>query len=71
MKNIKMSNKVYDILVLFAQVILPGLGTLYAALAAAWGLPYTEPILATVVALDTFLGSVLKYFNVQYKKNQE
>lgn len=69
--NIKMSNKVYDTLVWFAQVILPGLGTLYAALAAAWGLPYAEPILATIVALDTFLGGVLKYSNAQYKKTNE
>lgn len=67
----KMSNKTYDILVWIAQVILPGLGTLYAALAAAWGLPYSEPILATIVAVDTFLGGILKYSNSQYNKTIE
>ena len=69
--NIKMSNKTYDILVWIAQVVLPGLGTLYVALSGIWGLPYGEQILGTIVALDTFLGGILKYSNSQYKKISE
>ena len=66
--NINMSDKTYDILVLVAQVILPGLGTLYSALAGIWGFPYGEEILSTIVAIDTFLGGFLKFANMQYKK---
>ena len=71
MPNFKMSNKTYDTLVFVAQVVLPGLGTLYAALSGIWGLPYGEQILGTIVALDTFLGGILKYSNSQYKKENQ
>ena len=64
----KMSNKVYDILVWIAQVVLPAIGTLYAALAGIWGLPFGEQIVGTILAVDTFLGAVLKISNSQYKK---
>lgn len=64
----KMSNKVYDILVWIAQIVLPAIGTLYAALAGIWGLPFGEQIVGTILAVDTFLGAVLKISNSQYKK---
>lgn len=64
----KMSNKVYDILVWIAQVVLPAIGTLYAALAGIWGLPFGEQIVGTILAVDTFLGAVLKISNTKYKK---
>lgn len=64
----KMSNKTYDILVWIAQIVLPAIGTLYAALAGIWGLPYGEQIVGTITAVDVFLGAVLKISNNQYKK---
>lgn len=64
-----MSNKTYDILKWVAQVFLPGLGTLYFALAATWGLPYSEQVVGTITAADTFLGVVLGISTVTYKKN--
>ena len=64
----KMSNKVYDALVWIAQIVLPAAGTLYAALASLWGFPYGEQIVGTIVAVDVFLGTVLKISNAQYKK---
>ena len=64
----KMSNKVYDALVWIAQIVLPALATLYSALAGIWGFPYGEQIVATIVAIDTFLGALLKISNAQYKK---
>ena len=66
-----MSNKVYDILKDIALVYLPALGTLYGALAAIWGLPFGEEIVSTIIAVDTFLGAILKISNVNYKKNLE
>ena len=64
----KMSNELYDSLVWIAQIVLPAMGTLYAALAGIWGFPYGEQIVGTISALDIFLGAILKYSNAQYKK---
>ena len=66
-----MSNTTYDRLKFIAQVVLPALGTLYAALAGIWGLPYAEQIVGTIVAVDTFLGVVLKISTYQYTKSLE
>jgi len=66
-----MSNTTYDRLKFLAQVVLPAAGTLYAALAGIWGLPYAEQIVGTIVAVDTFLGVVLKISTYQYTKNLE
>jgi len=63
-----MSNTTYDRLKFIAQVVLPAAGTLYAALAGIWGLPYAEQIVGTIVAVDTFLGVVLKISTAQYNK---
>lgn len=66
-----MSNSTYDKLKFIAQVVLPASGTLYAALAGIWGLPYAEQIVGTIVAVDTFLGVVLKISTHQYNKSLE
>ena len=67
----KLSNKTYDILVWIAQVVLPGIATLYSALAVIWGFPYGEQIVGTLVAVDAFLGGLLKVSTAQYKKNNQ
>ena len=66
-----MSNKVYDILKFIAQIVLPALGTLYFAIAEIWGLPYGEQIVGTVMAVDAFLGAILKISTVKYNKKLE
>ena len=52
-------------------LLLPAIGTLYGALADTWGLPCADQIVKTVLAVDTFLGVILKISNDQYKKNNE
>lgn len=67
----KISNKTYDVLIFIAQIVLPALATLYAALAAIWNLPCAKEIPATVMAIDTFLGAILKISsNKYYKENK-
>ena len=66
----KLSNKSYDVLKWIAQYLLPGLGTLYFALASIWGLPYGEQIVGTITALDTFLGVILGISTAEYNKGQ-
>ena len=64
-----MSNKMYDTLKWIAQYALPALGTLYFAIAGIWGLPYTEQVVGTITAIDTFLGVILGFSTMQYNKD--
>lgn len=65
-----MTNKTYDIMKWIAQIVLPAIGTLYAALAGIWGFPYGEQIVGTILAVDTFLGAILQISTAQYKKSK-
>ena len=62
-----MSNNTYDILKYIAQIVLPAIATLYGALAGIWGLPYGEQIVATISAIDLFLGAILKISTTHYE----
>ena len=66
-----MSNKTYDTLKWIAQILLPAIGTLYFAIAQIWGLPYSEQIVGTIMALDAFLGAVLGVSTKAYMEEQE
>lgn len=67
----KMTNKTYDILKWIALILLPALATFYAAIAAVWGLPYTEQVVGTITAIDTLLGTLLKISSDNYKKQED
>lgn len=58
-----MKSKIYNILKWLSQVLLPAIVTLYVAIASIWKLPNTEYIVATITAIDTFLGSILMFNN--------
>ena len=64
----KMNNKVYNVLKWIALVVLPAIATLYFALATIWNLPYSEQIVGTITAVDTFLGAILGISNYNYNK---
>lgn len=64
-----MTNKTYDILKYIAQIVLPALGALYAALAGLWGFPYGEEIVGTIAAIDVFLGALLQISSNNYYKS--
>lgn len=66
-----MSNKTYDILKYIAQIVLPALGVLWFSISRIWGIGYGEEILATITALDCFLGALLGISTIQYHKNKE
>ncbi len=52
-------DKVYDVLLMIAQYIIPAVGTFFGALVTIWNIPYGEQILASLMALDTALGVLL------------
>lgn len=60
-----MSNKVYDILKIIALICLP-LAAFVSTLSEVWGFPYGVQIAATLTALDTFLGAILKVSSDKY-----
>ena len=64
----KLNNKVYDVLKWIAQILLPAAATLYFALAKTWPLPYPSEIIATIAAVDTFLGALLGLSSMKYYK---
>ncbi len=66
-----MSNKVYDALKFVAQIVLPAVATLWAALGKIWGWPMVTEITATICAIDTFLGAILGISSANYQKAQE
>lgn len=61
-----MSNKTYDILKYVVTIVLPALTTLWLTLASIWGLPYGEPIGATMGAITVFLGALIGVSSAKY-----
>ena len=64
----KIPDKLYDILKWVVIIVLPAIATLYAALSAVWSWPYSEEIVTTITAVDTFLGAVLCISTATYNK---
>lgn len=62
------SDKAYQILKWISQYVLPGIGTLYFALASIWGLPYGEQIVGTITAITAFLNVIMGISTNNYKK---
>ncbi len=61
-----MKESIYDRLKWVAQILLPALGALYAALAGIWGWPYAEAVVGSISAVDVFLGAVLMLDSRRY-----
>jgi hypothetical protein len=55
------SNEKYDLLKKVVTLVLPGLATLYLALAGLWDLSNPEAVAGTLAALATFGGVLLKF----------
>lgn len=54
-----LTDRTYDRLRYGVQYVLPGMGTLYSAIAILWGLPYGEQVVGTFAALAVFGGVLL------------
>lgn len=65
-----MGKKLFDFLRV-AQIVIPAIGVLYEAVAAAWGLPYAEPVMVTCGALAAFIGTVLKIDSASFFSGKE
>ena len=65
----KLSNNIYDFLAFLGKIVLPALAVLYATLADTWGLPYSNEISTTIMAIDVFLNALLGISTANYYKN--
>lgn len=65
----KMSNKTYDILKWIALVVIPAICVLYTAVGEIWTIPNVTKVVATIVAFNTCLGTILGISSSNYKKN--
>lgn len=66
----KLSNKAYDVWNK-VQRWLPAVAVLYVALSQIWGLPFGDEINKTIMAICTFLASILEVSSSQFYKEQE
>ena len=64
----KMSNKAYDVWKYIAMIVLPALATLIIGVFKIWNIPYGTEIAGTIMAIDTFLGALLKISTDIYNK---
>lgn len=60
------TNRLYDILKVVAQIVLPALATLYFTLAQVWGWKHGAEVVASITAIDTFLGVLLTMSTKKY-----
>lgn len=63
------SSRTYDALKWVAQILLPALGTFYAAVAGVVGLPYALEVTGVILAVDTLLGTLLGLSKRQYENS--
>ncbi|MBQ1573216.1 MAG: hypothetical protein IIZ78_19005 [Clostridiales bacterium] len=66
----KLSNKTYDTIKFIALLIAP-IATFVAALVDIWGIPYGSQIVATISALDVFVGALVVILKTIYEKAKE
>jgi hypothetical protein len=63
-----MPSNIYNVLKWVVLILLPGIGTLYIALASLWGFPYPDQIVGSIAAFTAFLGILLGVSSAQFKK---
>lgn len=64
-----LTGRSYDFLKSAAQIYLPGIASLYFALAQIWGLPKAEEVVGTITAVDLFLGLLLGQSSKAYNNS--
>jgi hypothetical protein len=64
-------SSVYDAAKDTALIYLPAVAVLYGALAAVWHWGFIAEVSATILAVDTFLGVVLKISTASYNNSSK
>jgi hypothetical protein len=66
-----MTNRSYDILKDISLCWFPLLVAFIGVFLSTWNIPHADQILTTLVALNTLMGGVVKYYKARYDKEQE
>lgn len=66
----KLPNTIYDILKWVTIYLLPAIGTLYFSISTIWGLPYSEQVMGTISAIETFLAIILGISTFNYNRKE-
>jgi len=69
--KVQLSDEQYDVLRRFVELVIPGLGALYAAVALLWGWGYIAEVAGTATAVTVFGGVVLKFARQGYEPPKE
>lgn len=64
----KLPDAIYNVVKWIVIIVMPATATLYAALAAVWGWAYSQEVVTTITAVDTFLGAILCISSANYNK---
>lgn len=64
-----LNSRVYNFLKPVATTVLPGLATLYFALSEIWDLPKAQEVVATITAVNVFLGLILNASSATYNRS--
>ena len=71
MKKLKMTNETYDTIRAIAEFWLPASATMVTAIMVALNIPGGEVVGAIALAVDTFLGGIVKYYKYQFDKDNQ
>ena len=66
----RLSNNTYDKLKPVCLILLPLL-TVLATVVTIWNVPHAHEIAATVAAIDTLIGTILKFSSDSYHADKE
>lgn len=69
-EQMKLPDKIYDILKWVTMIVLPALATAYVGLAAIWGWPFADEVAKTTAVICTLLGALLGISTAQYNKDK-
>lgn len=69
--NLKINDKIYDVLKWVAMLFLPALAVLVKTVFTVWNIPYADEISTTIMAIDAFLGAILGISTIQYNKGSD
>lgn len=64
-----LNSRVYNFLKPVATTVLPGLATLYFALSEIWDFPKAQEVVATITAVNVFLGLILNMSSASYNRS--
>ena len=63
------SDKTYNVLRWFVELLLPGLGALYFGLSQLWALPNPAEVVGTISLLTIFFGSLIGISRSKYNSS--